>query len=176
MNTPHKITSNQSKKRISSSLVTGSIIAFVIAATPYIFYLYESFPEDISTWETFFFNYEAKWYGRVYISVWTMMAKFIPLLLLIIWFFTCKHWWYHVILIPMGMFFFQLLSVINDDMQYTDETEFWYVLPIMLVIVPFVYLMRVKLFKSINSQDLDDLEQEFLKNRGFFAQIKDLFK
>ena len=76
----------------------------------------------------------------------------------------------------MGMFLFQSITVINDDIEYTDETEFWYVLPIMLVIVPFVYLMRVKLFKSINSQYLDDIEEDFLKKRGFFAQIKDLFK
>lgn len=76
----------------------------------------------------------------------------------------------------MGMFLFQLITVINDDIQYTDETEFWYVLPIMLIIVPFVYLMRVKLFKTINSEDLDDLEEEILKNKGFFGQIKDLFR
>ena len=175
MNTPPKTISSQSKKAKSSSLVTGSIIALIIAATPYIFYTYESLPSS-KTWETFLFTYEANWYQEVYVSFWTMMTKFIPLLLLTIWFFTCKHWWYHVILIPMGMFLLQLLWVINDDIQYTDETEFWFVLPIMLVIVPFVYLMRVKLFKSINSQDLDDIEEDFLKKRGFFAQIKDLFK
>lgn len=175
MNTQHKTTSSRSKKVKSKSLVTGSLIALVIAATPYIFYTYESLPNS-KTWETFLFTYEANWYEEVKVSFWTMMTKFIPLLLLIIWFFTCKHWWYHVILIPMGMFLFQLITVINDDIQYTDETEFWYVLPIMLIIVPFVYLMRVKLFKTINSEDLDDLEEEILKNKGFFGQIKDLFR
>lgn len=175
MNTQHKTTSSRSKKVKSKSLVTGSLIALVIAATPYIFYTYESLPNS-KTWETFLFTYEANWYEEVKVSFWTMMTKFIPLLLLIIWFFTCKHWWYHVILIPMGMFLFQLITVINDDIRYTDETEFWYVLPIMLIIVPFVYLMRMKLFRSINSGDLDDLEEDLLKEKGFFDQIKDLFK
>ncbi len=175
MNTQHKTISSLSKRKTSKSLVTGSIIALIIAATPYLFYIYESFPET-KTWETFLFTFNSNYYEKVNVSLWTMMTKFIPLLLLIIWFFTCKHWWYHVILIPMGMFLFQLITVINDDIQYTDETEFWYVLPIMLIIVPFVYLMRVKLFKTINSEDLDDLEEEILKNKGFFGQIKDLFR
>ena len=175
MNTQHKTISSRSKKVKSKSLVTGSLIALVIAATPYIFYTYESLPNS-KTWETFLFTYEANWYEEVNVSFWTMMTKFIPLLLLIIWFFTCKHWWYHVILIPMGMFLFQLITVINDDIRYTDETEFWYVLPIMLIIVPFVYLMRVKLFKTINSEDLDDIEEDLLKEKGFFSQIKDLFR
>jgi len=76
----------------------------------------------------------------------------------------------------MGMFLFQLITVINDDIRYTDETEFWYVLPIMLIIVPFVYLMRMKLFRNINSGDLDELEEDLLKDKGFFDQIKDLFR
>lgn len=175
MNTQHKTISSRSKRKTSSSLVTGSIIALIIAATPYIFYTYKSFP-DTQVWETFLFTYEANWYQKVSTTAWTLMSKMIPLFLLTIWFFTCKHWWYHVILIPMGMFLFQSITVINDDIQYTDETEFWYVLPIMLIIVPFVYLMRVKLFKTINSEDLDDLEEEILKNKGFFSQIKDLFR
>lgn len=175
MNTQHKTISSRSKKVKSKSLVTGSLIALVIAATPYIFYTYESLPNS-KTWETFLFTYEANWYEEVKVSFWTMMTKFIPLLLLIIWFFTCKHWWYHVILIPMGMFLFQLITVINDDIRYTDETEFWYVLPIMLIIVPFVYLMRMKLFRNINSGDLDELEEDLLKDKGFFDQIKDLFR
>lgn len=89
-----------------------------------------------------------------------MMGKFIPLYLLFIWFFTCKHWWYHVILIPIGMFAFQLFNLINDDVSFADEVEIWWLLPIMFVIIPFVYLIRAKLFDKIRGNDLEAFEKE----------------
>ncbi|PZD78199.1 hypothetical protein [Mesonia sp. K7] len=164
-----------SKRKISKSLVTGSIIAAIIAATPYLFYIYESFPDE-KIWKTFLFTYEANYYEMVNVSVWTIMSKFVPLLLLVIWFFTCKHWWYHVLLIPMGMYFFQLVTVLNDDLSFTDETEFWYVFIIMVIIVPFIYLIRTKIFTNVHYSDLEDVEREMLENKGFVQQIKDLFK
>jgi len=81
-----------------------------------------------------------------------------------------------VILIPLGMYLFQLVSVINDDITYFDVVEIWFLIPIMAVIVPFVYLIRAKLFASIHRNDLDDLEEDLLKDKGFFGQLKDLFK
>ncbi len=165
---------NKSKKAKSSFLVTGSIIALVIAATPYIFYSYTSFPSS-KVWETLFFTYHANWYQEVRVSVWTMMGKFIPLLLLIIWFITCKHWWYHVILIPIGMFTFQLFNVINDDVGFADEVEIWWLFPIMLVIVPLVYLIRAKISNQLKGNDLKTFEEELTINKSLWQQLKDLF-
>jgi len=171
MNKPN----SKSKKATSSSLAGGSVIAFIIAITPYIFYSYENFP-DTKVWETFLFTYEANWYQKVYVSVWTMMGKFIPLLLLLIWFFTCKHWWYHAILIPSGMFAFQLFNVINDDKSFVDEVEIWWLLPIMLIIVPLIYLIRAKLFAKIRGKDLESFEAELMAKKNIWGQIKDLFR
>ncbi len=111
----------------------------------------------------------------VQVSVWTMMGKFVPMLLLIIWFITCKHWWYHVILIPIGMFAFQLFSVINDDVKITDEVEIWWLFPIMLVIVPLVYLIRAQLANKLEGRDLKKFEEELTTKKNLWQQIKDLF-
>ena len=165
---------NKSRKAKSSYLATGSVIALIIAASPYIFYSYEGFPQS-KTWETFLFTYEANWYQEVKVSAWTMMGKFVPLFLLIIWFITCKHWWYHVILIPIGMFAFQLFSVINDDVGITDEVEIWWLFPIMLVIVPLVYLIKAKLSNQVMGKDLKSFEEELGAKKSFWQQIKDLF-
>lgn len=108
--------------------------------------------------------------------MWTILGKFVPLLLLIIWFFTCRNWWYHIILIPIGMFAFQLISVINDDLNYTDVIEIWYLLPIMAIIVPLVYIIRAKLFASIHDQDMEQFEKELGIRRGLWGQIKELFR
>jgi len=165
---------NKSTKVKSSYLVTGSIVALIIAASPYIFYSYESFPHT-KVWETLLFTYEANWYQDVYVSVWTMMGKFVPMFLLIIWFITCKHWWYHVILIPIGMFAFQLFSVVNDDAGFVDEVEIWWLLPIMLVIIPFVYLIRAKLYNKLSDNDLKSFEEDLGAEKNIWRQIKDLF-
>ena len=75
------------------SLIIGSIIATVIAATPFMFYLYESVPET-KVWDTFLFTFESHFYENANQAMWLITTKAIPLLLLFLWFFTCRHWWY----------------------------------------------------------------------------------
>ena len=108
----------------SAFLLTGSIIAFCIAFSPYIFYLYEIFPSG-SVWENSFFTYESKYYENVMTAMWTYFGKITPLFLLLIWFFTCKHWWYHSILIPISMYAYQILSTVYDDV-YLEKIKVYF--------------------------------------------------
>ena len=156
------------KKR---SLILGSIIATLIAITPYLFYLYESVPDD-KIWDTFLFTYNSGYYDSAFASVWTMMGKLIPLYLLFIWFFTCRHWWYHVLIIPIAMYCFQLFGIINDDIKIIDEYQIMYLIPIMAVIIPSVYLIRAKMFTKLTSKSMQELEDEFRLSRKSF---KDFF-
>ena len=159
------------------NFITGSIIATVIAATPYLFYLYESVP-DTPVWHTFLFIYDSKWYGSVMTTAWTLTNKAIPLLLLFIWFFTCRHWWYHVLLVPITMFSFQIFTILNDDLKYVDSNQFLFLIPIMAIIVPSIYLIRAKIFNRINDagKSMQELEDEFrLKPNGFFNKLKEYF-
>ncbi|WP_461534051.1 hypothetical protein [Sinomicrobium sp.] len=147
-------------KQMRRSLLFGSFIAFLIAISPYLFYLYENFPESKS-WESALFTLEVTNYPDVYTAAWYFVSKFIPLYLLLFWFFTCKHWWYHIILIPICMYAFQLFHVINDDVEYIDETEIYYLIPIMFIIIPIVYFIRIKLFdKLVNGIDMKKLDRE----------------
>ena len=144
----------------SRSLVTGSIIAILIAISPYIFYSYESFP-DVKVWETSFFTYDSAYYGSVQSTAYWATSKIVSLMFLILWFFTCKEWWYHVIIIPIAMYFFQLITVFNDDAKYVDEVEIYYVIPVMMVVIPIVYFIRIKLFdKHVYGIDLEKMNAE----------------
>ncbi|MAN27120.1 MAG: hypothetical protein CMH15_13350 [Mesonia sp.] len=178
MSIPHKTTSKQpqiSRKKISRSLLTGSIVAFFIIISPYVFYSYKSFP-DSKVWETFLFTYESNFYQKISVSAWTILGKFVPLYLLSIWFLTCKHWWYHVILIPIGMYLFQLISTINDDVSFTDVVEIWFLIPVMAVIVPLVYLIRAKIFTSMHNPSLEEIEYELQNKKSIFSHFKDIFR
>lgn len=148
-----------SKNKKSKSLWIGSIVAIIIALTPYIFYTYKYFPPG-NTVDLFFFTYESKYQLSITTVMWLFMAKFIPLLLLVLWFLTCKHWWYHVLLIPIAMFTFQIVSLIYED-RFIDEIELYWLLPVMTIVIPFVYFIRVKLFdKHVLGIDLEAMDKE----------------
>lgn len=144
-------------------LLPASIVAILIAISPYIFYLYNDVPST-PTWDTFFGTIESNYYQNMNDMMWIFLGKFVPFYLLILWFLTCKHWWYHVILIPMSMYAFQLFYVINDESNYFDEVEIYLVIPIMLIIAPIVYLIRRKIFeKYVYGIDLKKIEEELEK-------------
>ena len=143
-------------------LVVGSLIATFIAITPYLFTIWESVP-DQRTWDTFLFSYTSPYYESVQIMVWTLLNKIIPLLLLIIWVFTCRQWWYHVLFVPIAMYIYQIMTILNDDLVFADKNQILYLLPIMAIVIPSIYLTRAKMFNRINEADksMEDLEEEF---------------
>jgi len=164
------------KKKKSRSILIGSIVAFTIALTPLVFYSYKFFPSG-DTLDLYLFTYESNYQMSITTVMWLFMAKFVPLLLLVLWFFTCKHWWYHALLIPISMFVFQIVSLIYED-RFIDEVELYWLLPIMTVTIPFVYFIRLKLFdKHVLGIDLEAMDRELKAYKTKeFKERKDLQK
>ncbi|MEZ7917173.1 MAG: hypothetical protein QMB57_00750 [Patiriisocius sp.] len=161
------------QQTVSKSIFVGSVVAFFIALTPILFYSYKSFPE-IAVWETSFFTLETvfrSWFDYA----WYLANKIIPLYLLFIWFFTCKHWWHWILLVPIGMYSFQTWGLIQEY-DGVDELELYLVFPIMMVVVPLIYLIRAKLFNQITGNDLVAFEEELSTNKTLIQQLKDLFR
>lgn len=156
------------------NLFYGGIIVLILAITPFIYYSYESFPLDSQVWETPFFTLTTK-YPSFYNYAWFLTGKIIPIIILLIWFFTCKHWWHWIILVPLAMYIFQLWGVINQS-RSVDEVEIIYLIPLMMILIPFVYLIRAKLFNKMRGDDLKSFEEELLQKRTLWQQIKDLFR
>ena len=153
-----------STKERSKFLLLGSIIALTIAFSPYLFYLYEIFPSG-PVWENSLFTYESIYYENVLTAAWTYLGKIVPLLLLLIWFFTCKHWWYHAILVPIVMYSYQITITFYQDF-YAPQNEFVmdanqliYLAPFFIVILSIVYLIRVKIFDRIYGIDLSEIDE-----------------
>lgn len=163
-----------SQPRAKSNLVYGGVIVFVIAIIPFLFYAYESFPSDSKTWETFLFKINTE-YNSIQHLAWYSIGKIVPIILLLIWFFTCKHWWHWILIVPLAMYSFQFLTIINQS-NGIDEVELIYIIPLLLILVPAVYLIRAKLFSKIRGNDLDQFEAELGTQRTFWQQILDLFR
>jgi len=94
------------------------------------------------------------YYENVYTYIYIYFSKFVPLLLLFIWFLTNKHWWVHAIVIPISVYFFQLISVINDSEEFVDQVDFIYTVPITVLVVVILYFLRSKLAIYILAVDL----------------------
>ncbi|WP_026755408.1 hypothetical protein [Sediminibacter sp. Hel_I_10] len=157
--------------------VIGGIIGIFIAASPYLFYLYESVP-DQQVWNTFLFTYNSKGWGSANLSMWILTGKIIPLIFLVIWFFTNRHWWYHALLVPITMYTYQIVVLFNDDNKYIDEFQLIYILPVMAVIIPSIYLIRAQIFNKINNagKSMKELEEEFMiKPKGLMGTLKQYF-
>lgn len=150
---------NQRKK----SLFVGSVIAFFILITPYFLYLNKNIPEDLLSYDTIFGTINGGYYTTVYAYTYWFFSKFVPLFLFLIWFLTCKHWWVHVILTPITVYLFQLIQVINDSVQYVDDVEFIYTVPIAVIIMGLLYFLRSKMSIYIQAVDLKKEMDENMK-------------
>ena len=137
-----------------TSLIVSSIVILLIAITPYLLYAYKSFPSDQKYYDTFLGVISSGYFHSVQLYIYSLVIKFVPLLLLLIWFATNKHWWVHVLIIPISAYLFQLISVINDGAGNIDEVEFVYTLPFLLVVMFILYAIRYKLSIYVKAVDL----------------------
>lgn len=143
------------KNKRKSSLFIGSFIVLLVVLTPYLLYIHQNFPKEQSEFNTIFGTVKAgAYYGGIQHYLYFLLAKFVPFFLFLIWFLTCKHWWVHAILIPLSIYFFQFISVINDNEELVDEIDFIYAVPITLAIVIILYVIRSKLAVFISAVDL----------------------
>ena len=76
----------ESQDADNKSIVIGSIVATLIAITPYLFYLYESVPAE-KVWDTFLFTYSSLNYNNANVAMWLLTGKLVPVFLLFIWFY-----------------------------------------------------------------------------------------
>ncbi|MDB2463104.1 hypothetical protein N9W61_03290 [Algibacter sp.] len=158
------------------TLIKGSIIATLIAITPYLFSLHDSVPSS-QVWDAYFFIYDSKSWGNANLVFWIFTGKFIPLFLLIIWFLTCRHWWFHALLVPIAMYIYQVFDLFFQD-QELDKFQLMYMIPIMALVIPSIYLVRARIFNRINDADksLEELEDEFkISPKNFWEKIKEYF-
>ncbi|WP_380290490.1 hypothetical protein [Hyunsoonleella rubra] len=147
-----------------------------MALTPYFFTLHESVP-DVKVWDTFFFTYDSGYLGSAQTAMWVFSGKIIPLMLIIIWFFTNRHWWYHVLLVPIVMYMYQITHLFYDE-RHLDEFQLIYMVPIMAIVIPSIYLIRARIFNKINdaSKSMQELEDELkMSPKNFWGKVKQYF-
>jgi len=162
---------NSPKSLTKRRFFLESLAILLIIVSPFIFKLHEYLPKDPEAEVMSLLGIEITKNGFYNISthVWFLLGKIIPLYLLVIWFLTCKHWWYHILLIPICMYAFQIFEVIySEDDTIVDTENLLWLLPVCMVVIPFVYFIRLKLFdKYVHGIDVEAMnaELEYYKNK-----------
>jgi hypothetical protein len=167
---------DQSKKA-KKRLFIESIAIFLIIAAPFIFKLHDYLPRDPEATINFLgITIDRNGFEDIYTYAWFLLGKIVPFYLLLIWFFTNKHWWYHILLIPICMYAFQIFEVyFYWDDAYVDVENIFWILPVCMVVIPFVYFIRIKLYdKYVHGIDLDamDAELQYYKDKERQANAK----
>ncbi len=165
-------------KKAKKKLLIESIMVFFIVMAPFIFKAHEYLPQS-ETVSVLGYTFGDNGFGSVNTYGWFLVQKIIPLYLLIIWFFTCKEWWYHIILIPILMYAFQLFENFYSDDKFIDTENVLWLLPVCMIIIPIVYFIRIKLYdKHVHGIDLEamDAELKMLQERERLRQEKEALK
>ncbi|WP_147437302.1 hypothetical protein [Ulvibacter antarcticus] len=134
------------------------MISILLITTPFLFYLYTYAPVDSKEWDTIFGTISARKFNNVQMYMHALFTKVTFLLLTGIWFLTSRNWWKYAILIPLTMFLFQLIGVLSYELDYIDNFDFWYSLPIILPILAFLIYISYRISK--NNPDSSDLMSE----------------
>ncbi|WP_452232182.1 hypothetical protein [Lacinutrix sp. MEBiC02595] len=131
-------------KNIKEVKIKDVFIAIIIAALPFLFYLYRLAP-DTTVWETQWFTLNSGEWESAHFYLWLIATKLIVAISLCIWFVTCKHWWHYVLLVPLIIELFKFSSVFNSNASVIDEIEYLYSLPFTIPVVILVILVSKKI-------------------------------
>ena len=160
---------NEQKQLTKKRFTLESLAVLLILITPFLFKIHEYIPENPEDKVTILgLELNNNGFQNVSIYVWFLLGKFIPLYLLTIWFLTCKHWWYHILLIPLCMYAFQIFEVLYSNDNYIDVENVLWILPVCMILIPFVYFLRLKLFdKYVHGIDMEAMaaELDYYKNK-----------
>ena len=76
------------------------------------------------------------------------------------------------------MYIYQIFILFNDDQKVVDEFQLIYMLPVMAIVIPSIYLIRARIFNRINeaNKTLEELEDELkLTPKNFWDKVKTYF-
>jgi len=131
----------------NKNIFVGVVISIILIATPFLFYIYKFAPPDSQEWDTFFGTFKSSGFNSMQGYMHALFTKITFLTLTVIWFLTARQWWKYAILVPLTMFLFQLSGVINFQLQYIDEYDFWYSLPFISPIIIFLIYLSFRISK-----------------------------
>jgi hypothetical protein len=76
------------------------------------------------------------------------------------------------------MYVYQTFDFFNSTISYVDDFQLIYLIPIMAIIIPTIYLIRARIFNKVNevTKTMQELEDELkISPKGFWDKVKQYF-
>ncbi|WP_452226930.1 hypothetical protein [Lacinutrix cladophorae] len=147
------------------------VIILIIVVSPFLFYLYTFFPENVMEWKTMFFYLNLRGTGfELDTLLWYFSYKILTTIIFCVWYLTCKHWWKYLILVPI---FIELNKITLAFYEFNYDIEnytIFYSLILSFPLIMALFLISKKLnyyslSKTINKQI--DEEINLLTNKFY---------
>jgi hypothetical protein len=100
--------------------------------------------------------------------LYVLATKLNLIILLLLWYFTCMHWWRISIAIPLTIEVFKLVSFLNPKVEAFDEIDFYTSVPITIPIVFLLIYITEKVnnytkYRIIYNNVNDEIECVFIE-------------
>lgn len=171
-------------KKILNLKLSEIAICIAVILSSFLYKISDLFSGNIQSISILGIKIEAGVYGDIEFYLWLVFLKLVLIIYLIIWLFTCKFWWKHIIFIPLTIEFLKFFSFLNKQSVFFDEIDYLHSLPITIPIISgFIFILSLKnqniyymeltgeidnLFYQLdNNTDLTEIDREFanLKSR-----------
>lgn len=160
---------------INKNLRKDLIISFIIISLPFVFFTYLIVPET-KVWYNEWFIIDSGYFQSAKFFVWFLTVKVMTLVLLSIWFVTCKYFWRYVIFIPIAAELhkiFALFKILEFNYDYKPH-----ILESIIIIIPFIIILLFisknigyyRFLKTNNSQVNNEINSQMVKLSKFNSE------
>ena len=141
---------------------TGVAIGLVIIVIPFSYHIYLMAPsEEGEVWNTWFGTISPGGYWSVQAFLYNLFGKVYLLFFISLFYLTSNKAWKWSLLVPLTVHLYQLVAVLNDNVQYVDQLEFIDSLPIIIPILAVQTYIAQKLWNRNYALSLtEDIDKE----------------
>ena len=147
------------------------LLAFVVLGLPFCLFLHLFFEDDGNQYFSLFDRYYYHGFSTTRAFAWFVLSKLIPLLLVLIWFFTSTKWWRYYILAPIGLYVYSIVSFFLDRVFLSVDTLVE-TFSISILICLLVVLFDEFIVNKILVQGYMPSSYRTLKNRSLYKRVK----
>lgn len=140
---------NLLKLRESRYLLEGKLLVILfLILYPVFFYSYLFISGDIKTISFLGLTFTSLYFQSIQTFVWTLVGKLLPFLAFSAWYLSDKKKWINVLHVPIAMYLFQIIRLLQQDIFRIDTFEFFFTIPFILFYSFLLYYYRQYLKKE----------------------------
>lgn len=148
-------------------------IIIITIITPFLFFTYKLLPQNQDKLQIGSLIINAGDFELIDYVFWILSYKLLTLILLSVWFLSCSYKWKWIIIIPIMMEMYRLVSFINELFIYVTKSDFSFIHSIPFI---FTYVSSLVLLKRHMNNKNDKLVFVDEINSDIIYQNKKLSK